>query len=65
MVCKRYLGVHYIDGSCPVIFAEQFPEYDYEGIHGCEACGLYDGCIGCVWENTNVCIKYKNDEGVQ
>lgn len=36
MVCKSYLGVRCIDVSCPVIFAEQFPEYGYEGMHGCE-----------------------------
>lgn len=50
MVCKSYLGAHCIDVGCPVIFAEQFPEYGYEGMHGCEECRLYDGCIGCVWE---------------
>lgn len=62
MVCKSYLGAHCIDVGCPVIFAERFPKYGYEGIHGCEECGLYDGCIGCVWENMNVCIKYKNNK---
>lgn len=62
MVCKSYLGVRCIDGNCPVIFPEQFPKYGYERIHGCEECWVYDGCIGCVWEKTNICIKYKNNE---
>lgn len=63
MKCERYLGVHCIDGSCPILLAEQFWKYDYEGPHSCEECWVYDGCKGCAWEDTSVCIKYKNTEG--
>ena len=47
--------------SCPMILAEQFPEYGYEVMQGCDVCWFYDGCDGCAWEDTSVCIK--NNEG--
>ena len=42
-----YVGVACVNGSCPVALAEQWSEYDYSFVKGCDECWLYKGCEDC------------------
>lgn len=52
--CKNYLGVDCVNGNCPNILAEQYPEYGYEQC-SCEECPSYKGCEDCGFAGSAYC----------
>ena len=59
--CRRYMGVHCIDGSCPKAIPEEYADRGMDVISSCEECFFYRGCEDCAWENTNICFEYKKN----
>lgn len=54
--CRRYVGVHCIDGSCPKAMEEEYADRCMDIITSCEECLFYYGCKDCGWWGTSVCI---------
>lgn len=55
MICDRYIGVHCVDGSCPLANAV---EYDERGIplpDDCDDCCCRLGCDDCILDGDARC----------
>ena len=52
--CQNYCGLSCINGQCPNILANEYPEYGYEGCT-CEECGYYKGCKDCFVDSLEYC----------
>lgn len=50
MVCKNYVGISCIDGSCPCI----------DTVLHCENCFYYGGCDDCYFFGTVYCEIHKD-----
>lgn len=47
--CDKYVGVRCVDGTCPIILANEYPEiYGYDKCT-CEDCYAYKGCEDCMF----------------
>lgn len=55
-LCRRYLGVHCIDGSCPRAMEEEYADRCMDIVTSCEECPFYYGCVDCGWWGTSICI---------
>lgn len=56
-VCNGYCCLTCINGSCPMALSEEYEEYGIPVVHSCEECSSYEGCKGCDFENTEMCVK--------
>ncbi len=54
--CEGYVGVTCVDGSCPNILADDYPEYDYERV-SCDECGFNNGCEDCAFYDDDLCVN--------
>ena len=48
-ICKNYVGVACIDGSCPKANIDKYIKYGMDVIRKCEDCTYYNGCEDCVY----------------
>ncbi len=57
-VCKGYVGVSCIDGTCPRANAEEYFERDMDVVKNCNECHYYKGCEDCYFfsEHTEYCV---------
>lgn len=46
-ICKGYLGLACVDGSCPIANAEEYVERCMDVIKKCDDCPFYKGCEDC------------------
>lgn len=56
-ICEGYCGVACIDGSCPVANFDDYEERDYDVVHNCNECHLYEGCKDCCFKDTEICVR--------
>lgn len=56
-VCKGYVGVACIDGSCPMANAHEYEERCMDVIRKCDDCFYYIGCDDCALADTELCIN--------
>lgn len=54
MYCMNYVGVTWVNGSCPKALADEYPEYGYQHCN-CTECGYYKGCNDCALYLTDMC----------
>lgn len=54
-MCKDYVGVACVDGSCPKANAEEYAERGMDVIRNCIDCCYYKGCEDCALYNTKYC----------
>lgn len=54
-ICKRYVGVSCVDGSCPIANIEKYMEYNIPTITKCKNCYMYKGCEDCALYGTEYC----------
>ena len=54
MRCVNYVGTTCVNGNCPNILANEYPDYGYEHCT-CEECGYYKGCDDCALYWYNLC----------
>lgn len=48
-ICKNYVGVACVDGSCPKANIDKYIEYGMDVIRKCEDCTYYNGCEDCAY----------------
>lgn len=60
-VCRSYVGVSCVDGTCPKANAEEYAERCMDVITKCSECPSYEGCDDCALFGTEYC---KNMEKV-
>lgn len=48
-ICKNYVGVACVDGSCPKANIDKYIECGMDAIRKCEDCTYYNGCEDCVY----------------
>lgn len=64
--CRNYVGVAYVDGSCPSANREEYEERYMPVIKGCSDCFYYRGCVDCALADTQYCImKREGDIGIE
>ena len=56
-ICRGYVGVACVDGSCPKANAEEYAERCMDVVKNCGNCHYYKGCKDCVFDGTGFCIK--------
>lgn len=54
-ICKQYVGLACIDGSCPIANADEYAERCMDVVRKCEDCHYYNGCEDCALHNTEYC----------
>lgn len=54
-ICKRYVGVACVDGSCPMANREEYMERGMPTIRSCIECHCYRGCEDCALAGTEDC----------
>lgn len=54
-LCRRYVGIACIDGTCPKANVVVYGERCIPVIDKCEDCWYYEGCYDCAWCNTEFC----------
>lgn len=64
-VCKRYVGVHCVDGSCPIALSEEYEERCMDVVKSCKGCHYYKGCEDCAFDDTPDCKKEDKVNGKQ
>lgn len=58
-ICKKYVGVACIDGSCPMANADEYEERCMDVVKKCDDCFYYEGCFDCFFADTEHCINTK------
>ena len=61
-ICKKYVGVACIDGSCPIANTEEYMEYNIPVVRKCEDCHYYLGCEDCALCDTEYCESNGNEK---
>lgn len=56
-VCKDYVGLSCVDGSCPKANTEEYAERDMDVVKNCKECHYYKGCEDCALHETEYCEK--------
>lgn len=54
-ICKDFVGVACIDGTCPKAHIDEYIEWDIPVIKNCCDCLFYEGCEGCALFGTEHC----------
>lgn len=54
-ICKGYLGLACVDGSCPIANAEEYAERCMDVIKKCDDCPFYKGCEDCAFIYSEYC----------
>lgn len=60
--CERYVGVHCVDGTCPMARKEDHEERGIPLGEGCKDCYLCKGCEDCALKGTDECPKAEAEE---
>lgn len=58
-ICKSYVGVSCVDGTCPIANRDEYIERGYDVVNDCNECHHYKGCEDCVFavQATENCPK--------
>ena len=56
-VCKNYVGLACVDGSCPKANAEEYEVRCMDVVRNCNECHFYRGCDDCALDGTEYCDK--------
>ncbi len=56
-ICKDYVGVSCVDGTCPMAKAEEYEERCMDVVKKCSDCHYYKGCEDCALSGTEYCDK--------
>lgn len=59
-ICKRYVGLSCVDGTCPMANEEEYVERGIPTIKRCEECFYYQGCDDCALFDTEYCVEQLN-----
>ena len=54
-VCKNYVGVACVDGTCPAAQIEEYAERCIPIVKKCSDCFYYRGCEDCALHDTEYC----------
>lgn len=58
-MCKEYVGIACIDGSCPVANNEEYCRMGEDTVSSCADCWLHRGCEDCMREDCVFCGNTK------
>lgn len=61
-ICKSYVGVACVDGTCPQANREEYEERCMPLINNCKDCFYYKGCEDCALDGTDFCVKEREQE---
>lgn len=56
-ICKDYVGLSCVDGSCPKANREEYEERGIPITRNCRECCYYKGCEDCTLFDTEYCHK--------
>ena len=54
-ICREYVGVSCVNGSCPKANAEEYAERGMYVVRNCDECIFYKGCEDCALFGTEYC----------
>lgn len=56
-ICKSYVGLACIDGTCPMAKQDEYEEHCIPVVRSCKECHFYIGCEDCYFQGTEKCEK--------
>ena len=54
-ICKNYVGLSCIDGTCPIANADEYEERGMDVVKKCSDCYRYKGCEDCASYDPKYC----------
>lgn len=62
VLCKGFVSLHCVDGSCPVALSREVDFDLYFGVYSCDNCYYHTfECSDCIFYGTEYCYKVSFD----